>query len=44
VQSEYFATAPAATVYDVSPLIQIFDPRKDAARFMNFLVTRDITK
>ena len=44
VQSEYFATRTGATVYDVSPLIKYSIRGKDAARFMNFLATRDITK
>ncbi len=44
VQSEYFATRTGATVYDVSPLIKYSIRGADAAKFMNFLVTRDITK
>jgi aminomethyltransferase len=44
VQSEYFAVRNGATIYDVSPLIKYAVRGKDAARFMNFLLTRDITK
>jgi len=43
-QSEYFATRHGASVYDVSPLIKYSITGKDAARFANFLVTRDLTK
>jgi aminomethyltransferase len=43
-QSEYFATRHGASVYDVSPLIKYSITGKDAARFANFLVTRDLTR
>ncbi|TXH36062.1 MAG: aminomethyl transferase family protein [Rhodospirillaceae bacterium] len=43
-QSEYFATRHGASVYDVSPLIKYAIRGKDAARFANYLVTRDLTK
>ena len=44
VSAEYFAVRTGATLYDVSPLIKYSIRGRDAARFMNFLVTRDITK
>ena len=44
VQAEYFAVRTGATVYDVSPLIKYAIKGKDAAKYMNFLLTRDITK
>lgn len=43
-QSEYFAVRTGASVYDVSPLIKYSIRGRDAARFMDYLVTRDITK
>jgi aminomethyltransferase len=43
-QSEYFAVRNGASVYDVSPLIKYAIKGKDAARFANYLVTRDLTK
>ena len=43
-QSEYFATRTGASVYDVSPLIKYSIRGKDAARYVDYLVTRDITK
>lgn len=44
VQSEYFAVRNGATVYDVSPLIKYSIKGKDAAKFANYLVTRDLAK
>jgi aminomethyltransferase len=43
-QSEYFAVRTGASVYDVSPLIKYSIRGKDAARYVDYLVTRDITK
>ncbi len=43
-QSEYFATRTGASVYDVSPLIKYSIRGKDAARYVDYLVTRDITR
>jgi aminomethyltransferase len=43
-QSEYMACRNGATVYDVSPLIKYSIKGKDAAKFANYLVTRDLTK
>ena len=43
-QSEYFAIRNGASVYDVSPLIKYSIRGRDAARFVDFLVTRDMTK
>ena len=43
-QSEYFAIRHGASVYDVSPLIKYSIRGRDAARFVDFLVTRDMTK
>jgi aminomethyltransferase len=43
-QSEYFAIRNGASVYDVSPLIKYAIRGRDAARFVDFLVTRDMTK
>jgi aminomethyltransferase len=43
-QSEYFAVRNGASVYDVSPLIKYSIRGKDAARFANYVVTRDLTK
>ena len=43
-QSEYFAVRTGASVYDVSPLIKYSIRGRDAARFMDYLVTRDMTK
>jgi aminomethyltransferase len=43
-QSEYFAVRNGASVYDVSPLIKYAIRGKDAARFANYVVTRDLTK
>ncbi len=44
VQSEYFAIRNGASVYDVSPLIKYLIRGRDAARFVDHLVTRDVTK
>jgi aminomethyltransferase len=43
-QSEYFAIRHGASVYDVSPLIKYSIRGRDAARFVDFLVTRDMTR
>ena len=43
-QSEYFAVRTGASVYDVSPLIKYSIRGKDAARYVDYLVTCDITK
>jgi len=43
-QSEYFAVRNGASVYDVSPLIKYAIRGREAARFANYLVTRDLTK
>ena len=43
-QSEYFAVRTGSSVYDVSPLIKYSIRGRDAARFMDYLVTRDMTK
>lgn len=43
-QSEYFAVRNGAAVYDISPLIKYAIQGRDAARFANYLVTRDLTK
>ena len=43
-QSEYFAVRTGASVYDVTPLIKYSIRGKDAARYVDYLVTRDITK
>jgi aminomethyltransferase len=43
-QSEYFATRTGASVYDVSPLIKYSIRGKDAARYVDYLITRDITR
>ncbi len=42
-QSEYFAVRNGASVYDVSPLIKYAIRGRDAARFANYVVTRDLT-
>ncbi|HEY2890531.1 MAG TPA: aminomethyltransferase family protein [Dongiaceae bacterium] len=43
-QSEYFAVRTGASVYDISPLIKYSIRGMDAARFVDYLVTRDITR
>jgi aminomethyltransferase len=43
-QSEYFAIRNGASIYDVTPLIKYSIRGKDAARYVDYLVTRDITK
>ncbi len=43
-QSEYFAIRHGASVYDISPLLKYAIGGRDAARFVDFLVTRDIAK
>ena len=43
-QSEYFAVRTGASIYDVSPLIKYSIHGKDAARYVDYLVTRDITR
>jgi aminomethyltransferase len=43
-QSEYFAVRHGASVYDVSPLVKYAIRGKDAARFADYLVTRDLTR
>jgi aminomethyltransferase len=43
-QAEYFAVRNGASVYDVTPLIKYSIQGKDAARYVDYLVTRDITK
>ena len=43
-QSEYFAIRTGASVYDISPLIKYSIRGKDAARYVDYLVTRDMTR
>jgi aminomethyltransferase len=43
-QAEYFAIRAGASVYDVTPLIKYSIRGKDAARYVDYLVTRDMTK
>jgi aminomethyltransferase len=44
VQSEYFAIRHGASVFDISPLIKYSIRGREAARFIDFLITRDISK
>ena len=44
VQLEYFAIRNGATLFDVSPLIKYRIQGRDAARFVDHLVTRDVAK
>ncbi|HEY7687714.1 MAG TPA: aminomethyl transferase family protein, partial [Dongiaceae bacterium] len=44
VQLEYFAIRNGATLFDISPLIKYRIQGRDAARFVDHLVTRDVTK
>jgi aminomethyltransferase len=44
VQLEYFAIRNGATLFDVSPLIKYHIQGRDAARFVDHLVTRDVAK
>jgi aminomethyltransferase len=44
VQSEYFAIRNGASLYDISPLVKYRITGRDAARFMDHLVTRDMSK
>ena len=44
VQLEYFAIRNGATIFDVSPLIKYRIQGRDAARYVDHLVTRDVTK
>ena len=43
-QSEYFAIRTSASVYDLTPLIKYSIRGKDAARYLDYLATRDIAK
>jgi glycine cleavage system T protein (aminomethyltransferase) len=43
-QAEYFAIRHGASVFDISPLIKYAIRGHDAARFVDFLVTRDMSK
>lgn len=43
-QSEYFAIRHGASVYDISPLIKYAIKGKDAARFVDYVITRDVAK
>jgi aminomethyltransferase len=43
-QSEYFAIRTGASVYDVTPLIKYSIRGKDAARYLDYVATRDIAK
>ena len=42
--SEYFAIRNGATLFDVSPLIKYRIQGREAARYVDHLVTRDVTK
>ncbi|HEV8392474.1 MAG TPA: hypothetical protein VGQ35_21645, partial [Dongiaceae bacterium] len=44
VQSEYFAIRNGASVYDVSPLIKYRISGRQAAEYVNHLITRDLSK
>jgi aminomethyltransferase len=44
VEQEYFAVRNAASVYDLTPMVKYRIAGPDALRFLNRLVTRDITK
>ncbi len=44
VQSEYFAIRNGASVYDVSPLIKYAIRGRQAAEYVNHLITRDLSK
>jgi aminomethyltransferase len=44
VQAEYFAIRHGASVFDISPLVKYAIRGRGAARFVDFLVTRDISK
>jgi aminomethyltransferase len=44
VEHEYFAIRNACTLYDLSPMAKYRIAGPDALRFMNRLVTRDLTK
>lgn len=44
VQSEYFTIRNGASVYDVSPLIKYAIRGREAADFVNHLITRDLSK
>ena len=43
-QAEYFAIRHGASVFDISPLIKYAIRGREAARFVDFLVTRGISK
>lgn len=44
VEQEYFAIRNAATLYDLTPMVKYRIAGKDAVRYLNRLVTRDVSK
>jgi len=44
VEQEYFAIRNAATLYDLTPMVKYRIAGRDAVRYLNRLVTRDIAK
>lgn len=44
VQSEYFTIRNGASVYDISPLIKYTIRGREAAAYVNHLITRDLSK
>ena len=44
VEQEYFAIRNAATLYDLTPMVKYRVAGRDAERYINRLVTRDIRK